>query len=67
MQHTDPFAARVCPHCDGFASAAFDLGFRDVFGERVVAYVDCPACWGWGAIPRKLRTHKVTPAVPAMR
>ncbi|GAA2694424.1 hypothetical protein [Streptomyces lunalinharesii] len=51
MHHNDPFAARVCPHCDGFATAGISCGFNG-HGERIIAFMDCPACGGWGSIPR---------------
>ncbi|MFE0192220.1 hypothetical protein [Streptomyces sp. NPDC058989] len=62
MHHNDPFAARVCPHCDGFATAAIDCGFRDAYGHRVTIYKDCPACWGWGVIPRLSRRQMAATA-----
>ncbi|MEV4502707.1 hypothetical protein [Streptomyces klenkii] len=52
MTEHDPFAHRVCPHCDGFATAVVDCGARSKDG-RVVISIDCPACGGWGVIPRK--------------
>ncbi|MCE0446150.1 hypothetical protein LT493_18845 [Streptomyces tricolor] len=51
MHHHDPFAARVCPHCDGFATVAVDAGARDRHGQRITVLTDCPACWGWGGTP----------------
>ncbi|WP_030857236.1 hypothetical protein [Streptomyces sp. NRRL S-37] len=62
MHHNDPFAARVCPHCDGFAIVVIDRGSRDRYGQRVTVPVICPACWGWGVYPRMPRRRFNAPA-----
>ncbi|MFF3931572.1 hypothetical protein [Streptomyces hirsutus] len=48
-QHTPP-APRICPACDGFASAAVTLGGRDARGHLRTITVDCPACHGTGVV-----------------
>ncbi|MFE0190760.1 hypothetical protein [Streptomyces sp. NPDC059008] len=60
MHHNNPFAARVCPHCDGFATVVIDCGLRDSHGHRLTAPKDCPACWGLGVIARMPRYWKST-------
>lgn len=62
MHHNDPDAARVCPHCDGFATVVITTGTRHLDGQRATYYVDCPACWGWGVYPRMPRRLFRTPA-----
>ncbi|MEV6735640.1 hypothetical protein AB0N14_01360 [Streptomyces sp. NPDC051104] len=42
---------RICPNCDGFASAAVSSGARDARGHLPTITVDCPACHGTGAVP----------------
>jgi hypothetical protein len=42
--------SRVCPACDGFASAAVALGGRDRRGHLRTITVHCPACHGTGTI-----------------
>jgi DnaJ-class molecular chaperone len=49
-QHTPP-APRICPACDGFATAAVTLGGRDSRGHLRTLTVDCPACHGTGTVP----------------
>ncbi|MFB7192955.1 hypothetical protein [Streptomyces sp. NPDC056240] len=39
---------RVCPACDGFASAAITLGGRDRLGHLRIITAHCPACHGTG-------------------
>ncbi|WTQ47226.1 hypothetical protein OG539_15210 [Actinacidiphila glaucinigra] len=53
---TDPgrIAPRICPACDGFASAAITLGGRDRHGHLRTLTVHCPACHGTGT--RSTRT-----------
>ncbi|MFR0356927.1 hypothetical protein [Streptomyces sediminimaris] len=46
---------RICPNCDGFASAAIASGGRDTQGHLHTLTVDCPVCDGHGTI--------LTPAV----
>ncbi|MET9971771.1 hypothetical protein ABZZ80_39215 [Streptomyces sp. NPDC006356] len=40
--------ARICPNCDGFASAAISSGGRNASGHLHTLTVDCPACQGTG-------------------
>ncbi|MFF4399380.1 hypothetical protein [Streptomyces sp. NPDC001480] len=42
---------RICPNCDGFATAAISLGDRDDHGHLTTLPVDCPACHGTGTVP----------------
>ncbi|MFB7288350.1 hypothetical protein [Actinacidiphila glaucinigra] len=48
MTHPTPPPARICPACDGFASAAITLGGRDHRGHLRTLTVHCPACHGTG-------------------
>lgn len=48
MTHPTPPPARICPACDGFASAAITLGGRDRHGHLRTLTVHCPACHGTG-------------------
>ncbi|MDI9887282.1 hypothetical protein QMZ92_23650 [Streptomyces sp. HNM0645] len=43
--------ARICPSCDGFASAAVTLGGRDHNGRRRTITAHCRTCQGTGTIP----------------
>ncbi|MBT2366890.1 hypothetical protein J7E88_16630 [Streptomyces sp. ISL-10] len=43
--------ARVCPSCDGFASAAITLGGRDRNGQRRIITAHCRTCHGTGTVP----------------
>ncbi|MGW7405695.1 hypothetical protein ACWGI9_18480 [Streptomyces sp. NPDC054833] len=45
---TDRTPSRVCPACDGFASAAITLGGRDQHGHLRTITAHCPACQGTG-------------------
>ncbi|MBX9396363.1 hypothetical protein K4749_22900 [Streptomyces sp. TRM72054] len=45
--------ARICPNCDGFASAAITIGGRDRRGHLPTLTIDCPACNGLGTIPAR--------------
>ncbi|MCX5140866.1 MULTISPECIES: hypothetical protein [unclassified Streptomyces] len=47
--------ARICPACDGFASAAVTLGGRDRNGNRRTITAHCRTCLGTGTTP-PLRT-----------
>ncbi|WP_431967467.1 hypothetical protein [Actinacidiphila sp. bgisy160] len=47
MTHPTP-PARICPACDGFASAAITLGGRDRHGHLRTLTVHCPNCHGTG-------------------
>ncbi|WP_329187342.1 hypothetical protein [Actinacidiphila glaucinigra] len=51
MTHPTPPPARLCPACDGFASAAITLGGRDRHGHLRTLTVHCPACHGTGTRP----------------
>ncbi|MBQ1099722.1 hypothetical protein KBY55_27580 [Streptomyces sp. b94] len=42
---------RICPNCDGFATAAVSSGDRDASGQLPTLAVDCPACHGAGTVP----------------
>ncbi|SBT89304.1 hypothetical protein GA0115233_100877 [Streptomyces sp. DI166] len=46
-QHTPP-APRICPACDGFASAAVTIGGRDHRGHLRTITAHCPICQGTG-------------------
>ncbi|MDX2643113.1 hypothetical protein PV341_05910 [Streptomyces sp. PA03-1a] len=50
MAHPTPPPARICPACDGFASAAITLGGRDRHGHLRTLTVHCPACRGVGTL-----------------
>ncbi|GGT62839.1 hypothetical protein ABT368_32380 [Streptomyces althioticus] len=50
MAHRTPPARRVCPSCDGFATAAITLGGRDRHGHLRTITVHCPACHGTGTV-----------------
>ncbi|MFF7724452.1 hypothetical protein ACFZDB_34590 [Streptomyces luteogriseus] len=42
---------RICPNCDGFATAAFTTGSRDQHGHRHTITANCPTCQGHGTVP----------------
>jgi hypothetical protein len=46
-----PANARICPNCDGFATAAISTGGRDARGHLHTLTVDCRACHGTGTVP----------------
>ncbi|MFI8833282.1 hypothetical protein ACIGPN_19950 [Streptomyces afghaniensis] len=49
-------APRICPNCDGHASAAISTGGRDRLGHLLTVTVDCRACYGLGTVqPRPVR------------
>ncbi|MGY4992333.1 hypothetical protein [Streptomyces sp. 900105245] len=48
MAHPTPNTPRICPACDGFASAAITLGGRDARGHLRTITAHCPACHGTG-------------------
>ncbi|MFC8520238.1 hypothetical protein [Streptomyces sp. NPDC057257] len=51
-----PANARICPNCDGFATAAVSSGTgRDACGHLHTIAVDCPACHGTGIVPLRPR------------
>ncbi|AZQ34839.1 hypothetical protein EJ357_16205 [Streptomyces cyaneochromogenes] len=47
--------ARICPNCDGFATAAISSGGRDARGHLHTLTVDCSACHGTGTLPLRPR------------
>ncbi|MFG2028152.1 hypothetical protein [Streptomyces sp. NPDC048825] len=46
---------RICPNCDGHASAAVTLGGRDQHGHQRTITAYCPACHGTGTRPVRTR------------
>lgn len=48
MAHSPCLSRRICPACDGFASAAVTLGGRDRHGHLRTITAHCPACDGTG-------------------
>ncbi|RII17339.1 hypothetical protein DSC45_14350 [Streptomyces sp. YIM 130001] len=46
-QHTRP-TGRICPACDGFATAAITLGGRNRHGHLHTITAHCPTCHGTG-------------------
>ncbi|WP_031476702.1 hypothetical protein [Streptomyces bicolor] len=46
---------RICPNCDGFATAAVPAGTRHSDGSRVLLHVDCATCHGIGTVPLRPR------------
>lgn len=52
MTHRTRARSRICPNCDGFASAAVTLGSRDRRGHLRTITAHCPACHGTGTITR---------------
>ncbi|KOU68030.1 hypothetical protein ADK57_15875 [Streptomyces sp. MMG1533] len=44
--------SRICPDCDGQASAAITLGGRDHQGHLRTIAAHCPACHGTGTTRR---------------
>lgn len=56
MTHRTTPPPRVCPNCDGFASATITIGGRDRHGHLRTITVDCPACLGLGHVhPHRVR------------
>ncbi|MFE1863252.1 hypothetical protein [Streptomyces anandii] len=53
MAQPTPPRARICPACDGFASAAITLGGRDAHGHLRTITAHCPACHGTGTAPAR--------------
>ncbi|MFD5010109.1 hypothetical protein [Streptomyces chartreusis] len=45
--------ARICPDCDGFASAKVTLGGRDRHGHLRTITTHCRACHGTGTLPAR--------------
>ncbi|MET8028475.1 hypothetical protein [Streptomyces avermitilis] len=48
MTHRTTPPPRICPVCDGFASAAITLGGRDQHGHLRTITAHCPTCHGTG-------------------
>lgn len=46
---------RICPNCDGFATAAISAGIRHCDGTRFLLHVDCGTCHGAGTVPLRPR------------
>ncbi|MFE5682567.1 hypothetical protein [Streptomyces sp. NPDC056512] len=53
-------APRICPACDGFASAAITFGGRDHRGHLRTITAHCTACHGTGT--RTARRPLLAPA-----
>lgn len=53
MTHRTTPPPRICPHCDGFASAAITLGGRDRHGHLRTITAHCPTCNGLGILPAR--------------
>ncbi|MEV6317192.1 hypothetical protein [Streptomyces sp. NPDC051776] len=51
-QHRTRPDSRICPTCNGFASAAITLGGRDRHGNLRTITAHCPNCQGTGTTPR---------------
>ncbi|MGW0467027.1 hypothetical protein ACWDX6_17375 [Streptomyces sp. NPDC003027] len=54
MTDRTPPTPRLCPACDGFASAAVTLGGRDRHGHLRTITVHCPTCHGTGHLPARV-------------
>ncbi|MFC8201817.1 hypothetical protein ACFUTV_41530 [Streptomyces sp. NPDC057298] len=52
MTHRTRPPSRICPNCDGHASAAITLGGRDQHGHLHTITAHCPACNGTGTTRR---------------
>ncbi|MEU1570415.1 hypothetical protein ABZ519_04435 [Streptomyces collinus] len=46
-------APRICPNCDGFATAAISTGSRDRHGHLRTVTANCRACDGLGTVPAR--------------
>ncbi|MCZ0999011.1 hypothetical protein O1M63_14230 [Streptomyces mirabilis] len=53
MTHRTRPSSRICPNCDGFASAKVTLGGRDRHGHLRTITAHCPKCHGLGALPAR--------------
>ncbi|MET4644196.1 hypothetical protein ABID95_003941 [Streptomyces atratus] len=53
MTDRDQPTPRICPACDGFASAAITLGGRDHRGHLRTITAHCATCQGTGALPAR--------------
>ncbi|MGW1497265.1 hypothetical protein ACWCQW_01525 [Streptomyces mirabilis] len=58
MTHRTRPPSRLCPNCDGFASAAITLGGRDRNGHLHTITAHCPACHGTGTAHRPARLRE---------
>ncbi|MEU4034599.1 hypothetical protein [Streptomyces collinus] len=58
MAHHTPPPPRICPDCDGFASAAITLGGRDARGHLRTITAHCPACQGTGTALARRRDRE---------
>ncbi|GHI06144.1 hypothetical protein AQI88_28740 [Streptomyces cellostaticus] len=54
MTDRAPAPARICPDCDGFASAAVTSGGRDARGHLHTISVDCQTCRGTGTVSARV-------------
>ncbi|WP_371599479.1 hypothetical protein [Streptomyces sp. NBC_00564] len=59
MTDRAPAPARICPDCDGFASAAVTLGGHDRHGHLRTITVHCTACHGTGTLRRGLLVSRL--------
>ncbi|GGZ13628.1 hypothetical protein [Streptomyces poonensis] len=57
MAHRPTPAPRICPNCDGFASAAITTGGRDAHGHLRTITADCRSCHGTGTVRRPARAQ----------
>jgi DnaJ-class molecular chaperone len=55
MTHRTAPTARICPNCDGFATAAITTGSSDQHGHLPTMTANCPACNGQGTVPARVR------------
>ena len=53
MTDRDQPKPRICPACDGFASAAITLGGRDNHGNLRTITAHCTTCHGTGTLPAR--------------
>jgi RNase P subunit RPR2 len=44
---------RICPNCDGFATATITTGSRDQHGHLPTLTIACRACNGLGTVPAR--------------
>ncbi|MCX5560759.1 hypothetical protein [Streptomyces sp. NBC_00038] len=65
MTDRAPAPARICPDCDGHASAAVTLGGRDRHGHLRTITVHCKTCVGTGTLPLRTRLHAAVWGVAA--
>jgi len=55
MTHRATPSPRICPNCDGHASAAITTGGRDQHGHLRTITAHCPACNGTGTRTTRAR------------